>query len=59
LAFFGVFFSEVLVKITAFGIKICLKDPFQSFDAILIGISCSDVILFSIISLNSQVAADL
>ena len=45
LAFFGIFFLEMIIKLLGFGIKEYLKDKFNVFDGSVVLLSVADVVI--------------
>ena len=59
IVFFTIFLLEMVIKITGYGFKKYFKDSFNSFDCIIVLISCVDVILQNTIAStgNSAISA--
>ena len=45
IVFFTIFFVEMVIKIIGYGLRDYFKDSFNTFDCIIVLISCIDVIL--------------
>lgn len=53
MAFSFIFFIEMILKLIGFGVKGYFRDPFNTFDSVIVGSSLVDFILMNLINQQS------